>query len=238
MSNWHWIKKIRSCLRYFFKFQWIYSWRKICLLVFAFCGWYLFCAFVNDELCPNLIQCIKIENAPNGRIRTSLALLFLGLPMAYLLWLFRTHDTRENINRPAFFDALRLLSGSSVKEKEFGLRQLAHLRNEVKAHIAEIDALTKNLQLEEVVLVEINLKGFHLQKANLLRAKLHKANLQGANLQGAILQGAILQGADLRGANLQGARYNSQTRLPKNFDPKKAGMKMESGSIVSTNVVS
>ena len=222
MKNLRWVKKIFSRLWDFFKFRWIYKWRKSCLLAAALIGSASFYFFLRCW--PELALHVGLDgNSDNGnsnsRIRTSLSLLFLGLPMAYFLWLFRTHDTLENINRPAFFDASKLLASKDTKEKEFGIRQLAHLRNEVGAHKDEIDALTKRLVLNNVMLTGINLKGFKLQGANLQGANLHGANLRGANLQEADLRGTNLQEADLRGA-----KYDDQTQFPEGFNPRKAGM--------------
>ena len=199
------LKKIFLRILYFFQFQWIYKWRKSCLFLSALIGSASFYFFLSYW--PELAPYIGLEGNSDSRIRASLALLFLGLPLGYLLWLFRTHDTLENIHRPTFRDALQLLGSTDSEERKrgFGIRLLSYLRNEVKAHVREIDALTKKLSLNCTELRGINLKNFQLQEANLENAKLQEANLQHAKLQNAKLQHAKLQEANLQHAKLQEA---------------------------------
>ena len=108
-----------------------------------------------------------------------------------------------------------MLASESEKEKEFGIRQLSYLRNEIKAYQSEIDELTTGINLHSTNLYQINLKAFELQWANLGKANLQKANLQWADLQG----------ANLLEANLTGAYYNGETKLPEGFDPDNSGMR-------------
>ena len=194
MSHLHPITKILNCRWRFFQFKWIYKYRKTSLALSAGISILLFCLF----LCfwPDIACYIGTDEDFNNRIKASLSLLCLGLPIAYLLWLFRTHDTLENLHRRSFFDALKLLTSEEGSAKGMGLKQILFLRSKVKGYESEIDNLTPNL----------NLKGAYLKKAELQGVKLQGANLQEAKLQGADLRGAQLQEAELQKANLQEAQ--------------------------------
>jgi hypothetical protein len=66
---------------------------------------------------------------------------------------------------------------------------------------------------------------------NLERARLSKMDLTGADLRGTILRDADLRHTDLRGANLKGAdlrgaQYNSKTRWPAGFNPRRRGARL------------
>ena len=69
-----------------------------------------------------------------------------------------------------------------------------------------------------------DLRGASLQDANLVGANFRDAKLGLDNLGGHTqLQGADLTDAQLHGANLRGAKYNSRTKFPAGFDPRRAG---------------
>ena len=179
----------------------IYKCRKTFLAIAALLGLGLFL------ICLELLPCLNLGE----RIEANLTILIASLPVLFLLWMLRTHDTQENINRRALFDALKLLAGKTEIEKGFGLRQLMYLRNTLKLYQDQIDPVCINLNLEKVSLInadlqKANLQGACLYSANLRGAYLHGANLQGANLQSANLQSANLQDANLQGALLQNAK--------------------------------
>jgi uncharacterized protein YjbI with pentapeptide repeats len=83
-------------------------------------------------------------------------------------------------------------------------------------------------------LAEADLSGCNFEEADLRGATLTGALLVGANLRSAQLcrdnlggptqlQGADLTGADLSAANLEGAEYDSKTKFPSSFQPKREG---------------
>jgi len=86
-------------------------------------------------------------------------------------------------------------------------------------------------QLDNLDLSFINLKGANLTKSNLNYTNLHKTNLDQAiltqsSLVNTNLTGATLKKTDLTNADLTNACYDVFTRLPDNFDPIKAKMRM------------
>jgi uncharacterized protein YjbI with pentapeptide repeats len=66
-----------------------------------------------------------------------------------------------------------------------------------------------------------------LRGAILTGAQLQKATLRNANLEDAQLQRADLSGADLKKAKLKGAIFDAATVWPANFNPRRAGAKMD-----------
>ena len=178
--------------------------------------------------------------------------LFLGLPVFYLLWYFRTYDTDRNINNSSFFGALGLLKDQETKRQ--AIIQLMHLKNVKKVFKEEIDKSTHGLDLRKVDLSEIddlqgiNLRGANLEEAILMSSNLKMANLQSTKLKQTNFMMAKLQGADLTNSifsknivpnedntwanthhgivsEFMGAKYDKNTKFPKGFNPKAHGMK-------------
>ena len=156
-------------------------------------------------------------------------LIIAGLPAAFCLWLFRTKDrkdqiekaegqiqkTQENIQASLLANSLTLLASDSPKARKVGLVQLLQLRNKEKVYKDQIDIATPGT----------GLKGAYLQNADLRNAQLQNANLEYVNLQRADLRGANLKGANVLEAKFEGAQYNAQTIFPDDFDPEKHGMR-------------
>ncbi len=112
--------------------------------------------------------------------------------------------------------------------------------NLMKAHLGEANlagaylvganlegANLREANLREAFLGEANLEGANLEGANLEGANLERANLEGANLERANLEGANLERANLEGANLERAHYDKNTKLPNNFNPTEAKMRLD-----------
>lgn len=83
--------------------------------------------------------------------------------------------------------------------------------------------------LRDAKMANANLQGANFQGANLAGADLNGANLQGVNLLWANLSNTDLQGVNLTQtnpawANVREAKYNSKTKFPAGFNPKKHGM--------------
>ena len=165
-----------------------------------------------------------------GNIQNNLPLLAMSLPVLLLLWIFRTHDTRQLIKESIesretstynnlLSTGLNLIASDDVPARCIGLVQLALVRRESPELKEQIDASTQNLTLYQegksksesiklsgAMLQNMKLKEAVMQGANLVKADLKGANLEGADLRDAHLIGADLKGANLEGANLQGAR--------------------------------
>ena len=175
-------------------------------------------------------------NLDNGegynRFRVNLSLLVMSLPVLLALWWFRTHDTREQIDKAEqqidaslesreastrdsqLSTGLQLIADTDVAARCIGLVQLALVRSKYQELENQIDASTQNLtlyrkgkdDLEEVIkLSGAMLQNLNLKGAIMKKAQLLEADLRGANLVGADLREANLMGADLRGAHLDGA---------------------------------
>ena len=182
------------------------------------------------EACDIVPFCIPGGN--NNVLESSITILALSIPTLFILWLFRTHDTQENINNSTFFECARLLAtedspGEDEKDrienslpKKIALEQLAYLKRETGFDKKRIDLLTNNLSLNNkefscAQLCDINLSaakliktsfnGADLSNADLSNADLSNAELIYANLKGADLVSAYLQKACLMHANLEGA---------------------------------
>ena len=109
--------------------------RKTGLIITAVLGLILAC----------LIYCFACSLNFDERIIASLTMLFLGLPTFFLLWVFRTNDTKENIHNNAFFGALGLLGNQETKRE--AIIQLMYLRNKLGVFKEQIDKTTSGINL-------------------------------------------------------------------------------------------
>ena len=184
--------------------------RKTSLLIAGLCGIGL------AILAYCLLPCVLPE-----RLKTSLVMLVLALPTVFLLWLFRTHDVREQIREAQtnnqfnnFANAMKLFVETDNKESiSIGLKLLMKIKHQ-GLYEEEIDLATRYKDLHRAKLRGADLQGANLLAADLRGAELWGANLQGANLLAADLQGAELWGADLQGVSLQWA-YLREAKLQK-----------------------
>ena len=176
-------------------------------------------------------------------------LIIAGLPVAFCLWLFRTKDrkdqiekaegqiqkaeeqiqkTQESTQASLLANSLTLLTSGNVEARAVGLVQLLQLRNKEKVYKDQIDIATPGTNLQKANLSGANLQNAQLQGANLLGADLQKANLRSADLRNADFRGTNLQGANVLEAKFESAQYNTQTIPPHdNFKPQKHGMKFK-----------
>ncbi len=74
---------------------------------------------------------IALENISNLRIRANLSIVFLALFVSLVLWFFRTHDTKEqldktqtNIEQQDFHDALSMLADDKLISQEIAVQRL------------------------------------------------------------------------------------------------------------------
>ena len=76
-----------------------------------------------------------------GRFITNLAPVILGLPIILFLWVFRTHDTKEqldkaqtNIEQQDFHDALRMLADDKIISQEIAVLRLIDISKKNKIY--------------------------------------------------------------------------------------------------------
>jgi Pentapeptide repeats (8 copies) len=112
------------------------------------------------------------------------------------------------------------------------IRSDAALREHAPDAWAVLSVLTRqrysSVVSHRLVLRGAALRGGNLVGADLFIADLRGANLGGANLRGADLRATNLRGTNLVGANLQGARIDGNTRWPRGFDWRQAGVQVVS----------
>ncbi len=194
--------------------------RVCCLFASVVFGALLFYCLCNNNCIHKLVESLNIEK----RTRDSLFILLSSSFAMFLLWYYRNHDRREQINignkqieksneqieksneqieASTLNNILMMLSeDKNIKKVANGLQLGIFLKNETKneAFKNQIDMATRGAYLQEADLQETK-----LQEANLQRADLQGADLTGAELQKAYLTGADLQRADLQEADLRGA---------------------------------
>ena len=150
---------------------------------------------------------------------THFPLLLISLPVALLLWLFRTHDireqlkktqkqiekTQENINFNVFANAQKMVA--AIERDNNNKKTEKTLINQALGLLKILDLQRQGLFLKEIGIIirKIDFSGIDLKNQDLQGADLEKANLQYANLEDADLEGANLRGTNLEGANLEGA---------------------------------
>ena len=229
-----------------FRFLWLF--------ISAFVGIYLALLWFAEEVLPSWLIIIEITSFKEGIgldksiwLDSSLTTLLLVLPTLLFLWIFRTHDTREQIRTTQnntlssiLTHALDMISSNDLKRRSMGLVQLAQLKKQTKDFDARIDAATRGLNLSEdpylskrslleiyklSPLIYSSLENMDLSGANLSSANLSGANLSGASLICTVLIGSFLTNVNLRDVkDLSGAIYNDETQFPKGFNPEARGM--------------
>ena len=156
-----------------------------------------------------------------------------------MLWLFRTHDVkiqieeaRKNNHFNDFENAMKLfIESENPGANAIGLILLIKIKNEDQLYIKEIDLATPNKNLKGVQLQNANLQNANLQGANLVDANFSGANLIDANLSRANFSGAYLTRANLAGANLTGA-YLARARF---IEANLTGADLNGANLTETN---
>ena len=81
------------------------------------------------------------ENIEKKRFITNLLPVILGLPIILFLWVFRTHDTKEqldkaqtNIEQQDFHDALRMLADDKLVSQEIAVLRLIDISKKNKIY--------------------------------------------------------------------------------------------------------
>ena len=213
--------------KYGFIKQWlnrVWLIRTICLIVSALLGvclalWW----FVDEAWLPSLYPFGEVAlfkktiGMEQGRwLDSSLTTIFLALPTLFVLWLFRTNDTREQIEKTneqientqnntltsILTHAMDMITSDDLRRRSTGLIQLGLFKKQTDKYNAQIDSATRNIDLtphkSAGVPLSNNIKILHKYKKALLK----KAALKGMDLSGAKLSGANLQFADLIGTDL------------------------------------
>ncbi len=164
----------------------------------------------------NLKETIGINKWTKGLgLDSSLITLLLAVPTLLVLWIFRTHDTRDNILTNILTHALDMIADRDYKRRSMGLIQLGQLKKQTQAFRDfddQIDAATRNLKLpvlESVDRSRVDHMAFlmktHLNRMDLSGADLTAADLRFTNLRSAKLVLTVLTGADLTDADLTDA---------------------------------
>lgn len=198
MNKEHVDRFVSRCKVIFFRF--------LSLLLGLCTGFYLVISPLEGDISVQQFEAIleKIWSEPQS------LMVIIGLPIVLVLWIFRTYDVREQIQKTqeqihssSYYNALAMFSEESqdalAQRRTLGFKCLMQLRNTDKVFVDEIDNITPHAHLN----------GAQLSKANLRRANLHNANFNNANLNGALLDDANLQGAALSGADLSNANLRS-----------------------------
>jgi len=142
---------------------------------------------------------------------SSLTLLSLSLPVLIILWLFRTYDTREQIektqeqikktqeqvNLGMLSKGLDLIISNEVKNKINGFSLLNNLKNNQKVFQKEIDFAINNINFNDTDLSGMDLSGLDLSGISFIKAKMVGTNLKGAVLKNANLKKAIFKKEDV-----------------------------------------
>lgn len=153
----------------------------------------------------------------NRRIADYLAIT--SIPVLYVLWFFRTRDTKESTYTGIYNKAADLLltgmeelknAPDTSKDNEHIRRTNFLLLNKIRTRgflIEEINLVTSSgLDLSGVDLSKEYMAGANLTGADLANAALIKTNLAGANLTSATLTDAKLEKANLIETNLTEAK--------------------------------
>ncbi len=168
-----------------------------------------------------------LELSTDDGITKNLTLLILSLPVLVLLWYYRTHDVKQqiekaqsNINVSLLNNGINLLLNAEKagrNKRAAGLILLAQLRQQDEQLHPQIDAITQGIALERSKLRNAKLQGINLRDANLRGVNLQGANLRGADLRGVDLEGVGWEGADLRGVDLEGVVWEGAERKSANL---------------------
>ena len=185
--------------------KWFFNNRITYLLIFALLGFIAAVTFYKHSY----FLLGAVDLTANERLNNSLFLIILSLPTLFVLWLYRTHDVKqqieqsaEQINLSMLHKATDMVADKDPTRKSVGLKQLDQIKKN-GLFLDEINILIKSSIGKEVNLEKTNLEGIDFEGVNLTKANLQEVNLQGVNLTEANLEGANLQGAKLQGAKLQ-----------------------------------
>ena len=232
--------------------QWFLENRFIFLILAVFFGILLGIFWVKWDGCLtflpyNLKELIGIYDKNKGSgLDLSLITVLLGLPTVLFLWIFRTNDTREQINKTLnntltsiLTHASDMITSNDLRRRTMGLIQLAQLKKQTKDFDDQIDAATRGLNLtfesknappggiltslifsslENMDLSGASLSGVNLSGADLSGARLIDADLGGTDLSSTKLIGVNLRGANLRGASLRGAILSFKDQIDANLN--------------------
>ena len=149
-------------------------------------------------------------------LNASLTTLFLALPTLSVLWIFRTQDTLEQIEKTKeqieksqnntltsiLTHAMDMITSDDLKRRFTGLIQLGQLKKQTDIFNAQIDSVTRYIDLTALDLDGRPLSEEEYLSSDSQRALLMKAPLKGMDLNGAKLRGANLEFADLTEAGL------------------------------------
>ena len=124
------------------------------------------------------------ENIEKKRFITNLLPVILGLPIILFLWVFRTHDTKEqldkaqtNIEQQDFHDALRMLADDKLVSQEIAVLRLIDISKKNKIYDDTIKlAFIKRMKTPYKEAIEIIRKSIKRRKAKVLFLGVWKYN--------------------------------------------------------------
>ena len=203
--------------------------RLILLVISTVLGVYLALWWFAENVLPSWLIILDITSfkesigiTKSTWLDSSLTTLLLVFPTLLFLWIFRTHDTREQIKTTQnntltsfFTHALDMITSNDRNRRFTGLIQLAQLKRQTKDFDAQIDVTTRNLNLSIDISEGDSLSSeppVEHQLPPLMASFLKNMDLSGANFSGANLSGANFSGANLCDANLSDA-YLSDANL-------------------------
>ena len=212
----------------------------------------------------NLKELIGIYDKNKGSgLDLSLITVLIGLPTLLFLWIFRTHDTCEQIEKTQnntltniLTHALDMITSNNLRRRSMGLIQLAQLKKQTKYFDAQIDAATNLLDfstdasnsgppvkynspsLKFSSLENMDLSGANFKEVDLTGAKLKGASLVRAHLTGSILIDANLSSTKLSGAALDSAFLTGSILIDANLKDAIMGNAKLSGATLSGAILS
>ena len=233
-----WLKRIR---RYYSKWlkpidnfrlkcsEWVLTHRFTCLIIAVIVGSLL----VGNGFPEYFGKLLNINK--NSKFIDSFQLLVLGLPVFTLLWFFRTHDTKtqieksekqiekseaqiakseKQINQASYFKGLDNLASNDLLKTDIGVRQLAALRKITKQYDEDIVIafrklfrLRKRQETKGVGNQKIDLGQIDFKEKRNQKIDLKKIDFSEIYLSGAFLFRADLGRINLTRADLSGARF-------------------------------
>ncbi len=126
--------------------KWFFRYRFLFLVIGAVSGVGLLLIFMEYEILPTLLSSFDNENNNTSsniytRFIASFLTIILSVTVLLFLWIFRTHDTREqldkaqtNIEQQDFHDALSMLADDKLVSQEIAVQRLIDISKTTKAY--------------------------------------------------------------------------------------------------------
>ena len=173
-------------------------------------------------------------------LQNHLSILLLGLPTFFLLWFFRTSDTRENLNTNNFYGALNLLANDITTDIKADSTKI----EDIKADSTKIEDIKSDSTKIEDIKSDSYQKirqGFiqimHLRQNAKEYEKRIDLSTKEINLSGIILEDLNCRGADLQGATLIRTNFcNANLQDTKLIGAKLQNAKLQRANLTGANL--